>query len=236
MKANRGGTSHVPMSVLFLGTENEARDKLGRALGRCGFAIDVAAPGDAEAWLSAGKPYALILLDAAQPAMAQAAISSVRRLTGAPLLVLTERDRLADRLEGLVRGATEYMVRPYALDDLLARAWALISRADGPDAALLRLADLAVDRQRGKAFRQDVDLGLSATQFDLLDVLMAHRGQVMSRARLVKAVWGSSTDQQGNMVRVAILRLRQRLDDPFDLKLIHTVHRGGYVMELRNDR
>jgi two-component system copper resistance phosphate regulon response regulator CusR len=224
------------MSVLFLGTEKEARDKLGSAFGRCGFAIDVAGPGDAEARLSAGKPYALILLDTAQLVGTQAAICSVRRLTGAPLLVLTERDRLADRLEGLARGATEYLVRPYALGDLLARAWALVSRANEPDSSLLRLADLAVDRKRGKAFRRDIDLRLSATQFELADVLMAHRGQVMSRARLLAAVWGLRTSQQCNIVRVAILRLRQRLDDPFDLKLIHTVHREGYVMELRNGR
>lgn len=124
------------------------------------------------------------------------------------LLVPTPRDQLADRLEEL---------------------------AQGPDAAVLWLADLAIDRTRGKAFRQGVDLGLSATLFELLDVLMAHRGQVLSRAKLIKAVWGArNADERDNMVTVGILRLRQKLDGPFGLKLLHTVRGQGYVLKLRN--
>jgi two-component system copper resistance phosphate regulon response regulator CusR len=158
-------------------------------------------------------------------------------MTSAPLLVLTGRGRLADRVEGLAPGAIEYLAGPCAMDDLLTRAWALTSRDESPDAALLRLADLAIDRKRGKAIRQGMDLRLSATLFELLDVLVAHRGHVMSRARLIGSVWGARANHQhDNLVTLAILRLRQRLDDPFDLKLIHTVHRKGYVLELRSDR
>ncbi|MGJ7505770.1 MULTISPECIES: winged helix-turn-helix domain-containing protein [unclassified Variovorax] len=224
------------MNVLLLGAETQTRNKLGSALGRSGFTVDVAGPGDAESRLSAGKPYALVLLDAAPPTATRAAIGAVRRMTSAPLLVLTERDRLADHFEGLALDATEYLAGPYAIEDLLTRAWALTSRDESPDAALLRLADLAIDRKRGKAIRQGMDLSLSATLFELLDVLMAHRGHVMSRARLISAVWGArASHQHDNLVTLAILRLRQRLDDPFDLKLIHTVHRKGYVLEIRND-
>ena len=224
------------MNILLLASENQTRNKLGSALWRSGFAVDVAGPGDAEARLSTGKPYALVLLDAVAPTATQAALVSVRRMTSAPLLVLTGPDHPAGPFEGLAPGAIDYLPEPYAMADFLARAWALTSRDESPDAALLRLADLAIDRQRGKALRQGMDLGLSATLFELLDVLMTHRGRVMSRAGLIKAVWGSNADQQrDNIVTVAILRLRQRLDDPFDLKLIHTVHRKGYVLELRND-
>ncbi|MGJ7582928.1 winged helix-turn-helix domain-containing protein, partial [Variovorax sp. RHLX14] len=92
------------------------------------------------------------------------------------------------------------------MDDLLTRAWALTSRDESPDAALLRLADLAIDRKRGKAIRQGMDLRLSATLFELLDALMARRGQVLSRAELIKAVWGASTGERDNMVTVGILR------------------------------
>jgi two-component system copper resistance phosphate regulon response regulator CusR len=204
------------MNILLLGADHQKRNRLGSALCRSGFAVDAASPGDAEWRLSTGKPYALVVLDVAPPAATQAAITSVRRMTGAPLLVLAE---------------------PCAMDDFLARAWALTSRDDSADGALLRLADLAIDRKRGKALRHGMDLGLSATLFELLDVLMAHRGRVMSRAGLIKAVWGSSVHhQRDNIVTVAILRLRQKLDDPFDLKLIHTVHRKGYVLEVRHDR
>jgi len=223
------------MNALFLGSEHRMREEFGSVLGRCGFAIDVAAARDAAAWLSAGKPYALILLDATQPAADHAAIRSVRRGTQAPLLVLTQRDQLADRLAGLAEGATEYIVRPYASADLLAHAWALASRGRGPEAPVLWLADLAIDRARGRAFRQGVDLGLSATLFELLYVLMTHRGQVLSRERLIKDVWGSGADDRDNMVTVGILRLRQKLDVPFRLKLIHTVRGQGYVLGLRNE-
>lgn len=223
------------MNVLLLRSGNGARDELGGVLGRCGLAVDVIDSRDADAWLFTGKPYALILLDAAQPAAAHVAIRSIRRSSSAPLLVLTQRDQVADRLEGLAQGATEYLVKPCAPADLVARAWALASGGHGPEAAVLRLADLAIDRASGKAFRQGVDLGLSATLFELLDALMARRGQVLSRAELIKAAWGSSTGERDNMVTVGILRLRQKLDDPFDLKLLHTVRGEGYVLALRND-
>jgi|GEM_PF-6948283 two-component system copper resistance phosphate regulon response regulator CusR len=224
------------MNILLLGAENQMRSKLGSALWRSGFAVDVADPATAGSQLSTGKPYAMILLDVAPLEVTQATIDSVRRTSSAPLLVLTGRDRPEGRVEELAPGATEYLAGPYAMDDLLTRAWALTSRDESPDAALLRLADLAIDRKRGKAIRRGMDLSLSATLFELLDVLMAHRGHVMSRARLIHAVWGSrATHQHDNLVTLAILRLRQRLDDPFDLKLIHTVHRQGYVLEIRND-
>ncbi|SFP90058.1 two-component system, OmpR family, copper resistance phosphate regulon response regulator CusR [Variovorax sp. OK605] len=224
------------MNVLLLGPGHGLRDTLGAMLARAGFAVDEADTRSAGAWLRAGKPYALVVLDAGQPeeihAAVHAVIGAVRRCTAAPLLVLTQRDPLADRLEGLALGATEYLVKPCAPADLLARAWALASRGHEPEAGLLRLADLAVDRERGKAFRQGVDLGLSATLFELLDVLMAHKGQVLSRAELIRAVWGSNAQERDNMVTVGILRLRQKLDGPFALKLIHTVRGGGYVLAL----
>lgn len=224
------------MTILLLGAENQTRSKLRSALWRSGFAVEVADIGDAESRLSAGKPYALILLDAAPPEKTQAAISSVRDMSSAPLLVLTGPDQLTGRIEGLALGASEYLVEPYAIDDLLTRAWEVTSRDERPDTALLRLADLAIDRKRGKAFRQGVDLRLSSTLFELLDVLVTHRGHVMSRARLINAVWGArASHQHDNLVTLAILRLRQRLDDPFELKLIHTVHRKGYVLEIRDD-
>jgi two-component system copper resistance phosphate regulon response regulator CusR len=224
------------MNILLLRTENQVHSQLGSALWRSGFAVDVADPDAAGSQLSTGKPYALILLDVAPPETTQAAIRSVRRMTSAPLLVLTGRDRPTGCVEGCARGATEFLARPYAMDDLLTRAWALTSRDESPDITLLRLADLAIDRKHGKAIRRGTDLGLSATLFELLDVLMAHRGHVMSRPRLIDAVWGSGANHRhDNLVTLAILRLRQRLDDPFDLKLIHTVHRKGYVLEVRND-
>ncbi|AGU47807.1 putative signal transduction response regulator [Variovorax paradoxus B4] len=223
------------MNVLFLISGPRTHDELGGMLGRYGLAVDVVDSRDAGTWVFASKPYALILLDAALPAAAHVVIRSVRRISSAPLLVLTQRDQVADRLEGLVQGATEYLAKPCAPADLAARAWALAPGGRCPEETVPRLADLTLDRASGKAFRQGVDLGLSATLFELLDALMARRGQVLSRAELIKAVWGSSAGERDNMVTVGILRLRRKLDDPFDLKLLHTVRGQGYVLKLRND-
>ena len=120
------------------------------------------------------------------------------------------------------------------MNDPIARAWTRGSPAADAGDEWLRLADLAVDPRRGKAFRRNIDLGLSATLFGLLEVLMAHRGHVMTRESLIQAVWGSRKGLPDNIVTVAILRLRRKLDDPFDLKLIHTVHRVGYVLGPRD--
>lgn len=223
------------MNVLLLKSEFGRCDEFGGMLGRCGFTVDVVDSSDARAWLVAHKRYALILVDAAQLTAAHGAIRSVRRSSGAPLLVLTQRDQVADRLEGLAPGVTEYLVKPCAPADLVERAWALASGGQEPRGAVVRLADLAVDHASGKAFRQGVDLRLSSTLFELLAVLMAHRGQVLSRAELIKTVWGSRASERDNMVTVGVLRLRQKLDDPFPLKLLHTVRGRGYVLKLLND-
>ncbi|SEF34965.1 response regulator transcription factor [Variovorax sp. NFACC27] len=224
------------MNVLLLKSEHARYDEFGGMLGRCGFTVDVLDPCDARARLVAGKPYALILVDAVQPTAAHVAIRSVRRSSSAPLLVLTQRDPVAERLEGLAQGVTEYLVKPCAPADLVERAWALASGDRYLKGGVVRLADLAIDRASGKAFRQGVDLSLSSTLFELLDVLMAHRGQVLSRAELIKTVWGSSTSERDNLVTVGVLRLRQKLDDPFPLKLLHTVRGRGYVLKLFNDQ
>jgi two-component system copper resistance phosphate regulon response regulator CusR len=122
------------------------------------------------------------------------------------------------------------------MNDLLARAWAAASPVGESNDALFRLAGLVVDRRRGKAFRRGIDLRLSATLFELLNVLMAHRGHVMARTALMQAVWGAREGLPDHLVTVAISRLRRKLDDPFDPKLLHTVHGAGYVLELRDAR
>jgi two-component system copper resistance phosphate regulon response regulator CusR len=227
------GKGCPPMNVLHL--KSGTHDEFDCVLGRCGVTVDVVDFRAVGAWLFTGKSYALILVDVAQSAAVHVAIRSIRRISLAPLLVLTRRDQLVDRLEGLAQGATEYLVRPCAPADLVARVWALASGHHGPVVAARRLADLAIDRTRGKAFRQGVDLGLSATLFELLDVLMEHSGEAMSHARLIEAVWGLNVGARDNMVTVGILRLRQKLDDPFGVKLLHTVRGQGYVLKLRND-
>lgn len=225
--------AHTSPRVLFLGPESATRGKCTQALNRSGLTIEAADPRDAVLRLSSGTPYALILLDTAQLSDSQSTACIVRRLTRAPLLILTEQGSLADHPKYRTPGVTEYLIKPYTPADLLTHTWRLISCPKASDIAWPRLADLAVDRKRGKAFRRSIDLRLTATQFELLEVLMTHPGRVMSRERLMAAVWGPRVDPQCSIVRVAMLRLRQRLDDPFDLKLIHTVHYEGYVMELR---
>ncbi|MDR6522089.1 response regulator transcription factor [Variovorax gossypii] len=224
---------HASPRVLFLGPESAARDKFSHILNRSGLTIETVHPRHAELRISSGAPYALILLDTALLSDALPTVCSMQRMTRTPLLVLTERSHVPDCLASQGLCTTETLFKPCAPGDLLTRVWALIFNPKAPDVTWPRLADLAIDRKRGKAFRRGIDLRLTATQFDLLDVLMAHPGRVMSRERLMAAVWGPRVDPQCSIVRVAMLRLRQRLDAPFDLKLIHTVHYEGYVVELR---
>jgi two-component system copper resistance phosphate regulon response regulator CusR len=153
-----------------------------------------------------------------------------------PVLMLTARDKVEDRVHGLERGADDYLVKPFAFSELLARVAALLRRgasAPLPPGTVLRLADLEVDLLARRSSRNQQRLDLTAKEFSLLTLLLRRRGQILSRTTLAEQVWNMNFDSDTNVVEVAIRRLRAKMDDPFPAKLLHTVRGMGYVLEER---
>jgi two-component system copper resistance phosphate regulon response regulator CusR len=153
-----------------------------------------------------------------------------------PVLMLTARDKVEDRVRGLEQGADDYLVKPFAFSELLARVGALLRRGRPPvpaQATELHLADLELDLIARRATRAQQRLDLTAKEFNLLALLLRRRGQILSRTTLAEQVWDMNFDSDTNVVEVAVRRLRAKLDDPFPAKLLHTVRGMGYVLEER---
>jgi two-component system copper resistance phosphate regulon response regulator CusR len=150
-----------------------------------------------------------------------------------PVLMLTARSAVADRVRGLELGADDYLVKPYAFTELLARVRALLRRRGERQPELLSIADLQVDLLGHKARRGDARLDLAPKEFALLSLLARRQGEVLSRLVIAEQIWDMNFDSDSNVVDVAVRRLRRKVDDPFAVKLIHTVRGMGYVLEQR---
>ncbi|WGT61973.1 heavy metal response regulator transcription factor [Variovorax paradoxus] len=223
------------MRILVIEGEPQLGDQLKKGLEENGYAVDVARDGAKGRYLSAEHDYGLILLDAVLPgADGFAVLRAIRRTSTVPVLVLTVRDRVEDRVNGLRQGADEYLVKPFTLPELLARVRALLQRGKPNDATTYRLADLELDLASRKCVRNHQRIDLTAKEFTLLAVLLRQSGQIVTRSTLAEEVWDTTLDSDTNVVEVAIRRLRSKIDDPFDLKLLHTVRGSGYVLENRS--
>jgi two-component system copper resistance phosphate regulon response regulator CusR len=189
--------------------------------------------------LACDGEYDLVLLDLMLPGVDGFGVLKAMRERGQrPVLMLTARDKVEDRVRGLQEGADDYLVKPFAFSELLARVAALLRRgaanANGAGSGTqLRLADLELDLASRKAHRAGTRLDLTAKEFTLLTLLLRRRGQVLSRTTLAEQVWDMNFDSDTNVVEVAVRRLRAKLDDPFENKLLHTVRGMGYVLEDR---
>jgi two-component system copper resistance phosphate regulon response regulator CusR len=202
------------MRILVIEHEPQLGDQLKKGLEENGYAVDVAPDGAEGRYLSAERDYALILLDVMLPGVdGFAVLQTIRRTSKVPVLVLTARDKVEDRVNGLRQGADDYLVKPFTLPELLARVHALLQRGKPQEPATLRLADL---------------------ELSLLTVLLRHRGQIVPRSTLAEQVWNAPLESDTNVVEVAIRRLRSKIDDPFEIKLLHTVRGSGYVLEDRS--
>jgi two-component system copper resistance phosphate regulon response regulator CusR len=148
-----------------------------------------------------------------------------------PVLLLTARDAVPDRVRGLESGADDYLVKPFAFSELLARIRTLLRRGGSRPLETYRAADIEVDVVRHRAVRGGQELNLSPKEFALLSLLVRRAGEVLSRTIIAEQVWDMNFDSDTNVVDVAIRRLRQKVDDPFDQKLIHTVRGAGYVLK-----
>ncbi|MCP5284455.1 MAG: heavy metal response regulator transcription factor [Burkholderiaceae bacterium] len=227
------------MRLLVVEDEVKLAQYLHKGLSENGHVVDLAHDGIEGRRLALGGDYDLVLLDIMLPGVdgfgVLRAIRAEKR--NLPVLMLTARDAVADRVQGLEQGADDYLVKPFAFSELLARVGALLRRGQNANGAAtvtqMSLADLEVDLIARRATRAGERLDLTAKEFNLLTLLLRRRGQILSRTTLAEQVWDMNFDSDTNVVEVAVRRLRAKLDDPFPAKLLHTVRGMGYVLEDR---
>lgn len=224
------------MRILIVEDEVRAAAYLRQGLSEAGFSVEVAHDGVEGEHLALTQAFDLLILDVMLPGRSGWEIlASVRRMSQTPVLFLTARDRVEDRVRGLEAGADDYLVKPFAFSELLARVRTLLRRRPQAEPDVLRVADLELDLARHKAWRGGVRVTLTAKEMALLALFMRRRGEVLSRTLIAEQVWDMHFDSDTNVVDVAVRRLRAKIDEPFELKLIHTLRGVGYVLEAGRD-
>ncbi len=225
------------MRILVVEDEAHAGDYLKQGLGEAGFVVDVATDGHTGLHLAMEQPYDLIVLDVMLPGLDGWTVLRRLRQTATgrqvPVLFLSARDALADRVHGLELGADDYLVKPFAFAELLARIRTLLRRGPQREDDVLALDDLRMNVPARTVTRAGQRLHLSAREFNLLHLLMRRQGEVLSRSEIASHVWDMNFDSDTNVVDVAMRRLRLRINDPVPGRLIHAVRGMGYVCELR---
>ena len=220
------------MRILIVEDEVRAAAYLRQGLSEAGFSVEVAHDGVEGEHLALTQAFDLLILDVMLPGRSGWEIlASVRRMSQTPVWFLTARDRVEDRVRGLEAGADDYLVKPFAFSELLARVRTLLRRRPQAEPDVLRVADLELDLARHKAWRGGVRVTLTAKEMALLALFMRRRGEVLSRTLIAEQVWDMHFDSDTNVVDVAVRRLRAKIDEPFELKLIHTLRGVGYVLE-----
>ncbi|MBO0875263.1 MAG: response regulator transcription factor [Pseudonocardia sp.] len=218
------------MRVLVVEDEPRMAALLKRGLEEEGYAVDVAATGPEGLWHALEFPYDTVLLDLMLPAMS--GVEVCRRLRErrrwVPVLMLTARDAIPDRVTGLDVGADDYLVKPFSFDELSARVRALIRRGAVERPTELRVADLRLDPATRRAWRGRVELELSTKEFALLRLFLSHPGQVLTRTRIREHVWDYAYDGISNVVDQYVLYLRRKIDRPFRVEQLETVRGAGY--------
>jgi two-component system, OmpR family, copper resistance phosphate regulon response regulator CusR len=222
------------MKLLLAEDERQAGEYLVKGLGESGWIVDWVQNGVDAVHLAANAEYDVIVLDVGLPQMdGWETIKRIRHDNRTPVLFLTARDRVEDRVRGLELGADDYLVKPFAFSELLARVRALQRRGKQQEPDILRIADLEVHLLRRRVERGGGRIDLTAKEYALLLLLLRRTGEVLSRTMVAEQVWDMNFDSDTNVVEVAVRRLRAKIDDPFDKKLIHTVRGFGYVLEDR---
>lgn len=223
------------MHILIVEDDIKTAAYLRKGLTENGFIVDVADKGEDGLFLARQVEYDLVILDVMLPEPDGWAVLTGIRRSGqqTPVLFLTARDSVQDRVKGLELGADDYLVKPFAFSELLARIHSILRRGPGRQIDILRIADLEIDLPRHRAMRGGKRMDLTPKEFGLLSLLARRKGEVLSRTLIAEQVWDMNFDSDTNVVDVAIRRLRRKADDPFDKKLIHTVRGVGYVLEDR---
>jgi two-component system OmpR family response regulator len=223
------------MRVLVIEDEPKMAALVARGLREEGHVADVASRGEDGLWMASSAPYDAIVLDVMLPGLD--GFATCRRLreqgTWTPVLMLTARDAVTDRVTGLDAGADDYLLKPFSFSELLARLRALVRRAPGERPTQLEAGDLRLDPAARRVWRGETELELSAKEFALLELMLRRRGQALSRAQLLEGAWDVGFESRSNLVDVYVRYLRDKIDRPFGRRAIETVRGVGY--RLRTD-
>jgi two-component system, OmpR family, copper resistance phosphate regulon response regulator CusR len=221
------------MKLLLIEDEPKTAAYLKKGLSEHGFILDTVADGGAGLEQVQRAEYDLLILDIMLPKLdGWSVLSQMRSARNqTPVLVLTARDAVDDRVKGLNLGADDYLVKPFAFSELLARIHTILRRGPARQVQVLRVGDLEIDLLRQRASRGNTRLDLTPKEFALLSLFARRAGQVLSRTSIAEQVWDLNFDSETNVVDVHVRRLRSKVDDPFEAKLIHTVRGVGYVLD-----
>ena len=221
------------MRILVIEDEKKTASFVERGLREAGFVVDLTDDGEKGLQLALTGRHDLLILDVMLPTRdGWSIVSELRRVNvSMPVLFLTARDSVPDRVKGFDLGADDYLVKPFALSELMARMRSLLRRPQERQEEILRVSDLQVDVRRHKAVRGNTSLNLTAKEFLVLSHLARAVGGVVSRTEIIEQVWDMNFDSDTNVVEVMIRRLRAKVDDPFKKKLIHTIRGVGYVLK-----
>ncbi len=223
------------MRILVVEDERKVAAFIRQGLKEEGHAVEVASDGATALDLLLGAPpWDLVVLDVMLPRRDGLDVLKTLRRRGltTPVLVLTARDAVADKVAGLDLGADDYLTKPFAFEEFLARVRALLRRGTDQRASVLRLGDLILDPVTREAVRSERRIGLTAREYSLLDYFMRHAGRVLTRPMIAEHVWGLDFDAESNIIDVYIGYLRRKIAGPGEARLLHTVRGSGYVMKL----
>jgi two-component system copper resistance phosphate regulon response regulator CusR len=223
------------MKILIVEDEPKTGDYLKQGLTEAGFVADLARDGWDGLELAKDGHYDLMILDVMLPGLdGWQVLDGVRRAgVETPVLFLTARDQVEDRVKGLELGADDYLVKPFAFAELLARVRTLLRRGRGGlEPTVLKVADLELDLLRRRAIRAGKKIDLTAKEFALLELLLRRQGEVLPRSLIASLVWDMNFDSDTNVIDVAVRRLRAKIDEGFASRLIHTVRGMGYVLDM----
>lgn len=223
------------MRILVVEDETKMADYLRKALTESGYVVEVALNGLDGQHLVQENEFDLIILDVMLPGLdGWQLLQIIRRKWQTPVLFLTARDSIDDRVKGLESGADDYLVKPFSYAELLARVRTLLRRGPPREVEYFVAGDLTLDLLRRRVTRNGERLILTNKEFALLHLLLSREGEVLSRSLIASQIWQMNFDSDTNVVDVAIRRLRAKVDDPYSLKLIHTVRGIGYMLEVQS--
>lgn len=222
------------MKLLVAEDELKTGVYLQQGLTEAGFNVDRVMTGIDALQYALSEAYDLLILDVMMPGLDGWEVLRMVRAAGkdVPVLFLTARDGVEDRVKGLELGADDYLIKPFAFSEFLARVRTLLRRGNGsPTQTIMRIADLEVDLMKRRAIRDGKRIDLTAKEFSLLELLLRRRGEVLPKSLIASQVWDMNFDSDTNVIEVAVRRLRAKIDDDFGLKLIHTARGMGYMMD-----
>lgn len=221
------------MRILIIEDEEKIANFLSKGLKESGFIVSTAKDGQEGLFLAQEYSFDLVILDIMLPKLDGWAVIKQLRLINPSLriLFLTARSHLNDKIKGFDLGADDYVVKPFSFSELLARIKALLRRANSKPVDTIEIADLRIDLITHKVTREQTNIYLTTQEFALLNFLAQHVGEVLSRTLIAESVWDINFDSGTNVVDVAIKRLRHKIDDPFEKKLIHTIRGIGYAFK-----